>query len=243
MILFFTFAQAIQKIKVMENFLNPFVNVESPDNFEQKCLCTLVLDVSGSMSGRPINELNKGLQEFYDIVKQDFVASLRLEVSIITFGDQVLMIQKPDLIDNFSMPVLTTNGSTPMADAVRMAIKQTQQRKEWYKTTGQPYYRPWIILITDGEPDRDQDMETLSKEILKGVDNKNFLFYAVGVQGYNHQKLASVCHPSTPPLPLKELRFSEFFKWLSASITMVTHSKDGDKLQLPSVNGWTQMEI
>lgn len=227
----------------MENYINPFINVESPDNFEQKCLCTLVLDVSGSMSGTPINELNRGLQEFYNTVRQDFVASQRLEVSIITFGSQVLMIQDPALTENFTMPTLIANGSTPMADAVRMAIKQTQLRKEWYKSTGQPYYRPWIILITDGEPDHDQDMEGLSKEIKKGIDNKNFLFYAVGVQGYNHQKLASICHPNTPPLPLRELRFSEFFKWLSASITMVTHSKDGDKLQLPSVNGWTQMEI
>ena len=41
---------------------------ESPDNYEQKCLCLLVLDVSGSMSGDPINELNKGLQEFQEAV-------------------------------------------------------------------------------------------------------------------------------------------------------------------------------
>lgn len=227
----------------MEVNISPFANVESPDNYEQKCLCTLVLDVSGSMSGEPIAELNKGLEAFYRAVKEDFVASLRLEVSIITFGNQVLMVQPPALIENITVPTLLANGSTPMVDAIRMAIKQTQQRKEWYKSTGQPYYRPWIVTITDGEPDHDQDMEGLSKEIKKGVENKNFLFYAVGVQGYNHAKLASICHPSTPPLPLKELRFNEFFKWLSASITMVTHSKEGDKLQLPSVSGWTQMEI
>ncbi|MCS7029815.1 MAG: VWA domain-containing protein [Bacteroidia bacterium] len=227
----------------MENYLNPFLNVESPDNFEQKCLCTLVLDISGSMSGQPIEELNRGLQEFYNTVKEDYVASSRLEVSIITFGSQVVMIQTPSLIDGFTMPTLYANGSTPLVDAVRMAIKQTQHRKEWYKSTGQPYYRPWIVLITDGEPDSDQDMDGLSQEIRKGVDNKNFLFYAVGVQGYNHQKLQHICHPNTPPLPLKELRFSEFFKWLSASITIVTHSKDGDRIQLPSVSGWTQMDI
>lgn len=227
----------------MENHLNPFINVESPENFEQKCLCTLVLDVSGSMSGQPISELNKGLQDFYTTVKQDYVAASRLEVSIITFGSQVVMIQAPSLIDGFTMPTLQANGSTPLVDAVRMAIKQTQLRKEWYKSTGQPYYRPWIVLITDGEPDSDQDMEGLSQEIRKGVDSKSFLFYAVGVQGYNHQKLSYICHPNMPPLPLKELRFSEFFKWLSASITIVTHSKEGDRIQLPSVSGWTQIDI
>jgi len=31
---------------------------ESPENYEQKCLCALVLDVSASMHGQPISELN-----------------------------------------------------------------------------------------------------------------------------------------------------------------------------------------
>jgi len=38
---------------------------ESPENWEQKCCCALIIDVSGSMDGAPINELNEGLQEFY----------------------------------------------------------------------------------------------------------------------------------------------------------------------------------
>ena len=39
-------------------------SAEAAENYEQKCLCVLVLDVSGSMSGEPIQELNKGLQDF-----------------------------------------------------------------------------------------------------------------------------------------------------------------------------------
>lgn len=220
-----------------------FFNGESPENYEQKCLCTLVLDVSGSMAGEAIKQLNKGLQDFYKAVKEDYVASQRLETAIVTFGNEVIQIQAPALVDNFKMPTLEANGSTPLVDAVRMAIKQTQSRKEWYKNTGQPYFRPWIVLITDGAPDTDQDMRGLSVEVQHGVNNKNFLFYAIGVQGYDHSKLASICPPNMPPLPLAGLHFSEFFKWLSASIGMVTQSKEGDKIQLPPVDGWTQIEI
>ena len=46
-------------------------SAESAENFEQKCLCVLVLDVSGSMRGEPIAELNKGLQDFYNEIKED----------------------------------------------------------------------------------------------------------------------------------------------------------------------------
>ena len=77
---------------------------ETPDNYEQKCLCMLVLDTSGSMAGYPIRQLNKGLQDFYKAVEEDMTAANRLEVSIITFSTAVQCIQEPSLIHNFDMP-------------------------------------------------------------------------------------------------------------------------------------------
>jgi uncharacterized protein YegL len=51
-------------------------NVETPDNYEQKCLCVLVLDVSGSMEGEPIRQLNQGMQSFYqDIIGNSTTAN------------------------------------------------------------------------------------------------------------------------------------------------------------------------
>ena len=222
--------------------MNPFGG-ESPDNYEQKCLCVLVLDVSGSMDGVPIHQLNNGLQDFHMEVLSDFTASNRLEVSIITFGSVIRCIQEPCLVHHVNMPVLTTGGSTKLADAMKLAIRQVENRKIWYKNTGQNYYRPMIVLITDGEPDPDQDMAGLSREILDGVNSKKFTFYALGVQGYNHAKISQICHPSTPPLPLDGYKFSAFFKWLSNSIGIITKSKEGDKITLPPINGWLQAEV
>ncbi|TAH20810.1 MAG: VWA domain-containing protein [Cytophagales bacterium] len=222
--------------------MNPFGG-ESPENYEQKCLCVLVLDISSSMQGAAIESLNQGLVDFqYEVIK-DYTAANRLEISIIIFGSEVWSIQPPALVNTFDMPRLTTRGTTKLVDAVRLAIGQVEDRKLWYKTTGQNYYRPMIILITDGEPDNDQDINGLAMEIYQGVQNKRFLFYAVGVQNYNHAKLAHICHPATPPMPLNKLQFSAFFKWLSNSIGAITKSKEGEKIEIPPVSGWTQMEL
>jgi len=43
-----------------------------------------VIDTSGSMSGDPINELNKGLQEFHQEIQNDDTTAQRLEVAIVT---------------------------------------------------------------------------------------------------------------------------------------------------------------
>ncbi|MFZ4797321.1 MAG: vWA domain-containing protein [Bacteroidia bacterium] len=211
---------------------------ESPENYEQKCCCVLVLDVSGSMNGDPINELNEGLKAFYRDIQTDSTTSNRLEVSIITFNDYVKTLIQPSLASNFTVPNLLAEGGTKLVDGVREGIKTTRARKTWYKETGQPYYRPWVILITDADPDNFQSVKTLSIEIKDGMNKKDFFFLAIGVQGADMLKLKDISDPSMPAMKLKGLKFSEFFKWLSASMTTVTNSKDGDKVNLPNPADW-----
>ncbi len=208
-------------------------STESPENYEQKCLCVLLLDVSGSMQGDPIDQLNIGLQEFQQEIKNDPTTSNRLEIAIVTFGSNIDVVQDPSLINNFTMPTLAVHGSTKMVDGIKQALELVDSRKKWYRDSGQPYYRPWVILITDGVPDGDQDVAGISVEIEQGVQNKTFIFYAVGVEGYDKNILTQISSPSMPPSPLKGLKFGQFFKWLSASMSTVASSTDGATVDLP----------
>ena len=207
---------------------------ESPENYEQKCLCVLALDVSGSMQGQAIDELNKGLQAFRQEVTNDFIASQRLEISIVTFGSQVQCIQEPTLISQADMPTLTALGTTKLVSGVRKAIEIVEQRKQWYKETGQNYYRPMIVLITDGEPDPDQDLPALAHEIAQNMNGKKFSFFALGVKGFNYDKLAELCPPPTHPLVLDGYKFAHFFRWLSNSIGIgiIKSAERGEKPKL-----------
>lgn len=216
-----------------------FPQVESPtENYQPKVLCVLTVDVSYSMEGKPIAELNQGLQQFYDDVKQDKTAAERLEFAIVAFNDEIKTILEPSLVDNFAMPTLQAKGSTRLVDGVREAIALIETRKMYYKNSGIPYYRPWIILITDGEPDRDQDIQGLAKEINRGVDDKHFWFFAIGVQNANMSVLEQISSPKMPPARLAGLKFSEFFRWLSNSLGKISQSKMGDKVQLDSPAAW-----
>ena len=217
--------------------MNAF-SVQTPDNYQQKCCCILVLDVSGSMDGQPIDELNSGLQDFYNEIKQDTTTADRLEVGIIEFSDQVVTLVDPTLVENFDMPILNCKGTTKMADAVEEAIKVVRAKKDWYKQTGQPYYRPWIILMTDGAPDADQNMNALANEIQWGVAKKEFFFFAVGIGNADMNMLQSISDSGMPPAPMKGLKFSEFFQWLSASMSTITSSKEGDKVNMPNPSSW-----
>ncbi len=213
-------------------------SAETPDNYEQKCLCVLVLDVSGSMNGEPLNQLNKGIQDFHDDIKENSTTANRLEICLIEFSDTTNVLIEPSLVDNFTMPTLSTKGTTKLVDAVRVAISKVTDRKNWYKQTKQKYYRSWIILITDGEPDRDQDVSGLSQEIKAGMASKSFNFFAVGVQGAKMEVLQQISSPDMQPAELSGLKFSDFFKWLSASMSDITNSTDGDSINLPNPTSW-----
>lgn len=150
-----------------------FGAVEFADNPEPRCPCLLLLDVSGSMQGPPIKELNDGLIAFKDSLAADSLAMKRVEVAIITFGP-VQTAQSFRSANSFFPPTLKAQGDTPMGSAIREGIELVRQRKEEYRSNGIPYYRPWIFLITDGGPT--DEWQTAAAAVHEGEANKAFAF-------------------------------------------------------------------
>jgi len=202
------------------------------ENPEQRCPCLLLLDVSGSMSGQPIAELNEGLKQFKDELLADPLAAKRVEVAIVTFGpvDVVVDFQSAD---TFQPPHLVPRGDTPMGAAIERSLALVQARKEAYRQNGIDYYRPWVFLITDGAPtDSWQRSAALVRE---GEATRQFQFFAVGVQGANFEILKQIS--SRDPLKLSGLRFRDLFSWLSKSLGAVSHSQPGEAVGLAPI-GW-----
>lgn len=200
-------------------------SIEIAENYEQKCLCVLILDISSSMEGTNIDLLNMGLQNFYDEISNDETTSQRLEVSIIACNNVHKTIIEPTLVENFTMPVFCAHGAAHIVDAVYEAIEKVEARKRWYKSTGQPYYRPWIILMTDGVFDSGQDFLDLSIRIKEDTKNKKYEFMPIGIGDANMETLEGI-KGNLPPKNLHEVKFSSFFKWLSASMGTIMSSEE-----------------
>ncbi|MBD2137361.1 VWA domain-containing protein [Anabaena sp. FACHB-1237] len=208
--------------------------VENPEN---RCPVILLLDTSGSMSGQPIQELNRGLAAFKEDVMKDAHASLSVEVAIVTFGP-VRLTQDFVTIDHFIPPKLEVDGSTPMGAAIEYALDLLEKRKQSYKDNGVHYYRPWVFLITDGAPT--DYWEGAAQRVREEEEQRRMLFFTVGVQGADMNKLKQIAPPERPPVTLNGLDFRSLFLWLSSSMKRVSSGKVGEAVALPPV-GWGQI--
>lgn len=211
--------------------------VEFADNPEPRCPCVLLLDTSKSMLGDRIQALNDGLMAYRDELLKDPLACQRVETAIVTFGGKAAqVIQDFVTVDSFPPPLLQADGLTLMGEGVNLALDLLETRKAQYKAHGVAYYRPWLFLITDGEPKGEpaEKVEQASQRIKAEEAGKRVVFFAVGVQGANMKKLSEFTTKRL--LKLRGLRFVDMFVWLSRSTQQVAHSNPGDQVALPAVN-------
>jgi uncharacterized protein YegL len=225
----------------------PF-NIKPEDvlNTEQRCPSVLILDVSGSMQGEPIKQLQEGVGIYRDSLFSDALACKRVEVAIVTFGGKVDVVQNFTTAENFTAPILEAREDTPMGEALVTALKLLDERKKELKNAAIPYYRPWVFLLTDGGPtDAGTHYWSEAKELIRaGEAKKSFSLFCVGVEGADMSRLAEL-NPAREPLKLKGMEFKKMFLWLSSSQKDVSKSKVDEKvtLQDPTAGpaGWASV--
>lgn len=213
-----------------------FSGVEFAENPEPRCPCLLLLDISGSMSGSPIAELNQGLRTFKSELAEDSLAAKRVEVGIVTFGPVRVELDFT-IVSAFDPPSLSAHGDTPTGAAIERGLDLVRQRKELYRSHGIAFYRPWVFLITDGAPT--DDWSRAAQEVRTGEAEKRFAFFAIGVEGANMEVLRRIA--VRQPLALRGLQFSRLFQWLSNSMKSVSRSTPGEVVPMDNPatpDGW-----
>lgn len=210
------------------------------DNPTPRVPICLALDVSGSMSGDPLNEMAKGVEMFFDAIREDEIAKYSAEISIVTFGGIARKALDFYSIDRQEVPSFYADGATPMGEAVNLALDLLEHRKNEYKNAGVDYYQPWLVIMTDGEPT--DNISGAASRLSEMVASKKISIFPIAIGNTNIDKLSKLS-PTRPPLRLNGLNFKEFFMWLSKSVSRVSQSTPGEtvSLDIKGINAWAQI--
>ncbi|MEB3181983.1 MAG: VWA domain-containing protein [Nostocaceae cyanobacterium] len=209
--------------------------VEFAENSPPRRPCVLLLDTSGSMGSDAINALNYGLWQLKQDLLADDLARQQLELAIVTFDSQVKLVQNFVTADNFCPPILQTQGLSHIAHGIHKALDMIQLCKFRYREKGIVYYRPWVLMITDGHflVHSEEIMDWAVRRIKEEEEREQVAFFAVGVARANMQKLREIAVRPPISLPLDGLNLGKMFKFIQSVYSLPPHR------QIASVMGYS----
>ena len=182
----------------------------------------LLLDVSGSMSGDKIRNLNDAVRDMLHTFSDTENSETEIHVAIITFGAQVNLHQSLGSASTIKWQDLSADGMTPLGTALQMAKAMIEDKD----VVPSRAYRPTVVLVSDGGPN-DSWEKPLNAFISDGRSAKcDRLAMAIGADA-DEAVLGKFIEGTSNQLfyaeNAKQLR--DFFKFVTMSVTIRTKSQ------------------
>lgn len=175
----------------------------------------LVLDISGSMTGEPIEAVKNGVQVLVSTLRQDPYALETAFLSVITFDSSARQVVPLTELSMFQMPDIQATGTTALGEALSLLANKvsTEVTKSTAEVKGD--WKPLVFIMTDGEP---------TDNWQKGLnDFKNQKFGMVVAcaagSGANTSILKQITEVVVQLDTADSATIKAFFKWVSASVS------------------------
>lgn len=185
----------------------------------------LLLDVSTSMQGNSIKELNSAVKDMVEDFASAEKNEIEILVSIITFGAEVLLHTPYTSAKDIEWQDMEVSGMTPMGTAFSMAKAMIEDKE----TTPSRAYRPTIVLVSDGAPN-DSWQQPLRELVNDGRSQKcDRMAMAIGSDASNSVLNEFVSGTENKVFTAQDSsQIQEFFKFVTMSVTTRTQSKNAN---------------
>jgi uncharacterized protein YegL len=205
-------------------------------NREARQALALLVDTSESMRN-DLADVVAGLSTLREAIMADGIARNCVELALVTFGGTVSLHGEFGEITGFEVPQLVASGNTPMATALEQALDLVEAKKSAYKASGLRYHRPWIYLITDGEPTDPPPLWPQAVERVRAAEaQQKVALFTVGTASANFGRLKELSAERVP-LQLRGNNWGAMFQWLSSSLQARSRSRPGEQAPLQDPTG------
>ena len=192
-----------------------------------------LIDISESMIGEPIEQVQEGIATIIKELKSDPFALETVWISIIGFAGKSKIITPLQDIISFYPPKIPIGGGTSLSSGLnelmnaisRDVVKTTFERKgDW---------KPLIFLFTDGVPTDDTE-QAIERWNSNYKNSSNLVIISLG-ENTNFELMGRLSNQVLKFNNTSASSYKEFFKWITASIKTTservnTDNKDGINL-------------
>ncbi len=197
-----------------------------------------LVDVSESMVGDPIQQVQDGMRMIIQELRTDPYALETAFVSVIAFAGKAKTISPLTELYKFYPPTFPIGSGTSLGSALNFLMDSMD--KELVKTTLEQKgdWKPIIFLFTDGTP-TDNTLAAFARWNQKYRRSANIVAISIG-DNADTQLLGKISDNVLRLNKTDDLSFKSFFKWVTASIkaTSVSVTDMGDdNVQLAPTTG------
>lgn len=185
----------------------------------------LVLDVSGSMHGEPIEAVRNGMQILASTLRTDPYALETAYLSVITFDGEARQVTPLTELVAFQPPQIDAGSTTSLGAALKLTRDCIE--REVRKTTADAKgdWKPLVFLMTDGQPTDDWKKGLADfRQARTGM----VIACAAG-QGADTDTLKQITENVVSLDTADSSTIGAFFKWVSASISTSSKKVDLNK--------------
>lgn len=192
----------------------------------------LVLDVSGSMHGEPIEAVRNGMQILASTLRTDPYALETAYLSVIVFDEKARQLVPLTELMAFQPPNIEAGSTTSLGDALKVTKECIEREVRKTTTEEKGDWKPLVFIMTDGMPTDDWQ---------KGLDE--FRKIKTGMV------IACSAGPQSDTTILKQITdvvvsldtadsstIGAFFKWVSASISTSSKKVDLNKAESSEIS-------
>ena len=186
-----------------------------------------LVDVSESMVGEPILNVEKGIRDIITALKTDPNALETVHISIIAFAGKAKTIVSLQDIVTFYPPKFPIGGGTSLASGLFHLMDELKTNIVPNSSTTKGDWKPLVFLLTDGCPT--DDTSNAIEEWSKTWKSKcNLVCISFG--GNTDQLLLSKLTDNLLQFDSTEPdAYKKFFAWISASIRTSSESLEAGK--------------
>jgi hypothetical protein len=124
-----------------------------PDDRTLALAFYLLVDVSYSMDGAPLDAVNRILPEVVDTIEESPTLGDVVRFGALDFADEArTVLPLGDLRDVKAIPQFTARGGTSYAAAFRQLRQEIESDLAQLRREGFKVYRPAVFFVTDGAP-------------------------------------------------------------------------------------------
>ncbi len=193
----------------------------------------LLVDVSGSMIGEPIESVKSGLQMLVAALRKDPQALETAYLSVITFGSSAQQIIPLTELTTFQIPEISASGCTVLGEALKLVCKCRDNEVTKTTATQKGDWRPMVFILTDGVP-TDDPSEGIAEFHARKWGASVCCAAGPGADKNLLDKITPECVVELATADQTTL--SAFFKWVTASIVSTSKSINESGTSTDNIN-------